>query len=346
MPEITSAETVRAKLADFEERVDGAIVAAKTLARIRGDAERFIGHIEAASIKSRESLLKTEAIEQQLQKLANDWESLKNEVVGAKDSLSTALAEAKEVLIDTNKASLAEQAGLLKQLDSTTRGNAEKAENAKSLVVERAAQLDELLLTIKDQLQREIDSKLSRAEQLFDSQLKAVTERADEKYHSMAQTLNADVLKASQDLTETAAGHERLLRDEANAVRQEIRRSLSDHEQSIDRRITEFLGKQNALVQNLQQGIDSYHGVSQSLTTQLAGIKSQLDKLTSEVAGQTAITDSQLSTLGAGLTALQARMDEMHGIQVTQGNALKKVSDKLTATIEKLASRSWFTGVR
>ena len=40
MSEITSVQTIRAKLNEFEERVTGAIDAANTLARIRTDAEK------------------------------------------------------------------------------------------------------------------------------------------------------------------------------------------------------------------------------------------------------------------------------------------------------------------
>ena len=41
-----------------------------------------------------------------------------------------------------------------------------------------------------------------------------------------------------------------------------MRRTLSEHQQSLDRQTTDFLNKQTALVQNLAQRIDSYHGVN------------------------------------------------------------------------------------
>ena len=62
MPEITSVETIRAKLREFEERVDGAITAAKTLARIKTDAEKLLTEIQGISTKSELSLQKAEGV--------------------------------------------------------------------------------------------------------------------------------------------------------------------------------------------------------------------------------------------------------------------------------------------
>jgi hypothetical protein len=71
MPEITSVETIRAKLDEFEDRMDGAITAAKTLARIKTDAERLLTDVQGISAKSEHSLQKAESIAV-LQRLMGD----------------------------------------------------------------------------------------------------------------------------------------------------------------------------------------------------------------------------------------------------------------------------------
>ena len=51
MPEIANVERIREKLREFEERVDGAVAAAKTLTRIKSDAEKLLTNIEGVSTK-------------------------------------------------------------------------------------------------------------------------------------------------------------------------------------------------------------------------------------------------------------------------------------------------------
>ena len=80
MPEIASVERIREKLREFEERVDSAVAAAKTLARIKGDAEKLLTNIEGVSTKSEQSLQKAEGVRLQLQQLQNEWDTLKQQV--------------------------------------------------------------------------------------------------------------------------------------------------------------------------------------------------------------------------------------------------------------------------
>ncbi len=174
MPEITSVENIRAKLREFEERVDGAITAAKTLARIKTDADRLLTDIQGISTKSEQSLQKADSIRIQLQQLQREWEALKQEVDksqtesretrelvlseldSAIQSLGKKVAEAEERLKATNKTSLAEQADSLKRLDASTRANADVAAKAQSTVAETAGRLDGLLGTLREELHIEL----------------------------------------------------------------------------------------------------------------------------------------------------------------------------------------------
>jgi DNA repair exonuclease SbcCD ATPase subunit len=80
MPEITTVERVRDKLREFDERVEGAIAAAKTLARVKSDAEKLLTEIQNVSIKSEQSHQKAEAVRLQFQQLQSDWEAIKQQV--------------------------------------------------------------------------------------------------------------------------------------------------------------------------------------------------------------------------------------------------------------------------
>src|SRR3989442_6999019 len=166
MPEIATVERVRDKLREFDERVDGAIAAAKTLTRVKADAERLHTEIQNISNKGEQSLQKAEAVRLQFQQLHSDWEALKQQVDKAQaesketrelllseldaaiQSLGTKVNEAEERLKATNRASLGEQAELLKRLDASTKTNADGAAKAQSAVAETATRLDGLLATL------------------------------------------------------------------------------------------------------------------------------------------------------------------------------------------------------
>jgi chromosome segregation ATPase len=80
MPEIATVERVRDKLREFDERVEGAIAAAKTLALVKTDAGKLLTEIQSVSNKSEQSLQKAEAVRLQFQQLQNDWQTLKQQV--------------------------------------------------------------------------------------------------------------------------------------------------------------------------------------------------------------------------------------------------------------------------
>src|SRR5437879_3693926 len=95
MPEIATVERVRDKLREFDERVGGAIAAAKTLARVKTDAEKLLTEIQSVSNKSEQSLQKAEEVRLQLQQLESDWETLRQQV----DKAHVESKEARELLL-------------------------------------------------------------------------------------------------------------------------------------------------------------------------------------------------------------------------------------------------------
>ena len=350
MPEITSVETIRAKLREFEERVDGAITAAKTLARIKSDAEKLLADSQGISAKSEQSLQKAEGVRLQLQELHREWEALKQQVDKAQaesketrdlllseldsaiQSLGKKVAEAEERLRTANKASLAEQADLLRRLDTSTRANADVAAKAQSTVAETATRLDGLLATLRDELHAEVHGKLTKAEELLESEAQRV-----EKYLEQEQ-------KTLRESVESQAGnHERLLREEMTALKEDMKRNLAEHQQGIDRQLTDFLNKQNALVQNLSQQIDSFNRASQAQSADLATTNVKLGELASAFSAHKAAATNELAALAAGISELKTLLSEVQAGLRSQGQSvaaldtsLQETSTQLSQTIEKL----------
>lgn len=339
MPEITSVEAIRAKLHQFDERVDGAITAAKALAHIKADAEKLLTDIQSISTKSEQSLQKADGVRLQLQELHSDWEELKQQVDGAQtesketrelllselDSaiqlLGKKVTEAEERLRTTNKASLAEQADLLRRLDGNTRDNADVAAKAQSAVAETATRLDGLLATLRDELHAEVHGKLNKAEELLESEAQRV-----EKYLEQEQ-------KALNELVERKAGnHERLLREEMTAFKDEMKRHLVDHQQGIDRQLTDFLNKQNALVQNLSQQIDSFNRVTLAQGADLATTNAKLTELSSASNAHKATTAQELSALAIAITELRTVLTETNATVRSQAGSITALDSSLQAT--------------
>lgn len=313
MPEITSVEAVRAKLREFDERVDGAITAAKTLTRIKTDAEKLLRDLEVISTKGEQSLQKAENIRLKLQELQNEWNALKEGVIKAqaesqetrdflRSELNSAiqtirkrLTEAEEGLRSTNRASLSEQAELLTHLEQKTRDNATVVEKAKAVTSEHVKQLDQLVLTLRDELQGEVRTKLLHAEELLESQFQ----------------------RLSEELNDRSTRHEQLLKDEIARFKIEMKHDLAEHQHALDQQLTDFLSRQNILIQNLTQQIDSYNRVSQTQAVELLAIKSKIKELLptrpllAEIQSVLATHDERLTAFESLSKTTTSRLDEM-----------------------------------
>jgi chromosome segregation ATPase len=403
MPEITSIDTIRKKLQEFDERMAGAIEAAGVIARVRTDAELLRSEITALAVKAQQSLndataavqqlqqtgetfqrLKTEAqatqagleqtssrvdheldkalrsiaeklceaeerlrkenqesLSQQRERARHDYERLNaeaqtnqagldqirsrvtDELASAVQSIAQNVREAEERLQRTTAEALSAQAELLKALDEGTRANASTAERAASLADERARQLEQVLCSLQSELHNRISSELSSTEESVKSQLEFLRTQAEDNVLSSTQRLHAEFDRAAQTLADTAGGNEALIRQEIDSFKAEMAKSLSEHGKSMDRQITDFLNKQSALVQNLTQQIDSYHGVSNALSAQLKTATTHLTQL-----GQFA------TKVRADATRLAQRLD-------AQDKIVQALSERLEETNEKLAKKSW-----
>lgn len=306
MPEITSVETIRAKLREFDERMDGAISAAKTLAHIKTDAEKKFTYSQGVFAKIEQLLGQADGIRLQLVNIQSDWQTLRQKVdnalaesQGIRDfllselhlaiqSLEKQLVEAEKSLEATCKKLLLEQAELLKQLDHNTRENAEIAVRAKDIVLEKA----ELIDTIKNQLQIEIQVKLIEAKKELESDL-----------------------------------HKQM-----DYFREELKLSLLKHQQDIDNNLTQFLNKQNALIQNISQQIDSFNRVTQVLSADFSEIKSKLNSQKERLATVESLAYNVINRLNENRIKIDSQQE-----------TLKQFETQLETILEKL-KKSFFVG--
>lgn len=475
MPEITSVETIRAKLREFEYRVDGAMTAASALARIRTDAEKLVAHIqeiekksEKADVRLEKSFGKAEDIRLQLSQFQKDWEMLKQQLNNAQgesrkigatllaqlddaiETLGKKVTSAEERLKTANKLSLDEQANLLGKLAASTRANAEIAEKSQSFVAETGARLGGLLGTLRDDLQAEVQGRLATSEkwleseaQRVDKHLKEVQQTLSEAVQSRAEDyqriLHKDLLKqlaastqvstnvaekAQSLVSDTGArlgglietlrddlqaevqdrlavsekrlesqtqqigknleqaqslahkaetqrieenvqqgqqalrkaveskadNYQRLLREEMSAFKADIQRDLVQQEQAIDRRLTDFLNKQNAMVQNLSQQIDSFNRASQAQSADLRVTNTKISELAAAFDTQKETEVRQLLALTGGVTELrllltkaEAKIGSQEGVIAALSQTSQDTAKRLNQTLEKL-KKSIITG--
>ena len=178
---------------------------------------------------------------------------------------------------------------MLRRLDTSTRANADVAAKAQSTVAQTAARLDGMLATLREELHAEVHSKLTRAEELLESEAERV-----EKYLEQEQ-------KTLRESVERQAGnHERLLHEEMTTFKEDMKRTLAEHQQLNDRQLTDFLNKQNALVQNLSQQIDSFNRVSQAQSADLATTNGKVGELASALTAHKTTATNELAALSGG----------------------------------------------
>ena len=357
MPEITSVETIRAKLREFEQRVDGAIAAANALARIRMDAEKLVTHIQGIEKKSEKtdtklerSFEKADGIRLELSQLQKDWETLKQQLDNAQgesrkigetllskldsaiQSLSGKVADAEERLKAVNKLSLAEQANLLRQLAASTQANADAAEKAHSFVADTGIRLNGLLGTLRGDLQAEVQDRFEKSEKRFESE----AQRIEANLEQVQETLRKAVESKAEN-------YQRLLREEMSTFKADIQRDLVQQEQAIDRRLTDFLNKQNAMVQNLSQQIDSFNRASQAQSADIGVTNTKITELAAAFASQKEASGKEIFALTDRVTELrqllikvEAKIAPQEGAIVALRQTSQDAIKRLDQTLDKL----------
>lgn len=363
MPEITSIETIRAKLREFEQRVDGAIAVASALARIKVDAEKIVVHIKGVEEKTnktdtkiQKSLEDAERVSLQLKRLHEEWKTLKQQMETAQSdsraigktllsqldtavhSLARQVVDAEERLKTVNQLSQAEQTDLFRQLATSSQANANAAEKAQSFVASTAMQLNTLLVTLREDVQAEAQNRFEKSEKLIESEVQRIEGNLEQAQGTLRHAVETK-----------AETYQRLLREEMGAFKADIQRDLAHQEQAIDRRLTDFLNKQNAMVQNLSQQIDSFNRASQAQSANLGITQTRVAELASAFGVQKDVGKREMRTLTDEITELRLLLTKAEAQFKSKDDAIAKLSEtsqvtarRLEETLDKLKS-SYFT---
>jgi chromosome segregation ATPase len=310
---------------------------------VKADAEKLFADMQGIASKSEQSLQKAEGVRLQLQQVEKDWEGLRQQLKAAqaeaketRDGLLAKIdgaiaafgkkcADAEDRLKSANKASMTEQADLLRKLDASTRGNVDSVNKAHAEVKARSDRVDELLTTLRTDLQSEVHTRLTKAEQLLESEVQRIERYLEEEQRSLRDS--------SKD---KAADLERTLREEMSAFKSEMKRSLAEHEEGVDRRLTDFLNKQNALVQNLAQQIDSYNRVSVTQASGLELVGKNLEEISKGVRAERDKTAGDIGELSAALGELKALLSDAHGHLHSQSELIGSLDSSLQDTTMRL----------
>lgn len=211
MPEITSRERIIEKLRDFDERMDGAIAAAKILAVVKADAEKMRDSMQDALQESIET-------QDRLQDLQVEWAGLKQDVADAKKQL---LSEIHQTLINH------------KELERMSREHEENAAADCETVIAQVNRLQELLKSSKLDLEAEITANLNRSAELIQSKINEAERHLDEKQQAV-----------SRRLEEKTDNFNSTLHSKMEIFKEEVKKELHEHQQGVERHLTGFLNKQ------------------------------------------------------------------------------------------------------
>ena len=136
---------------------------------------------------------------------------------------------------------------------------------------------------------------------------------------------------------------ERTQQQQMTAFKEDMKRNLAEHQQVSGRQLTDFLNKQNALVQNLSQQIDSFNRVSQAQSADLATTNGKVGELASALTAHKTTATNELAALAGGVNELKALLAEVQAGSHSQGESisaldtsLQETSTQLSQTIEKL----------
>lgn len=326
MPEITSVNTIRDKLATFDARMAGAIDAANTLARVKTQAEKLLSHITQIESKCETN----DAQITQLLEMAKtaghknhwisaEWMTMRSQLVEATQSLDKKLQDAEERLKTFNQTTLAAQATSLDRSAKSTQAHAEVAEKASADVTRTAIQLEELLITVADDLSAEVQDKHGQSEKLLDARVASVERELRELQRTHGESVDRK-----------AENYQRLIREEMIAFKAELNRQLAQHQQGIDRRLNEFLNQQNTLVQNLAQQIDSFNRASQAQAA-------EINRMSQTLSTDNRIINTKISQMAEAVKANKEAAEQNAAALLVQLKSLGTLQEQSQDTAKGLA---------
>lgn len=272
---ITSIEAIQERIQIFDEQLSEATEAARTLARIRGDASELMDRAEELHEMLRRSLAESEGHGEALRSVRDEWSGLKADYKAAEDRL-----------IQAHRSLLASYGEKFQQIEQTTSKTEKRMLEARDGVIAEAKALREFVVATKLELTSEIRKDfmneleslksnvqqvingvqqtlkegVSKHKEAYEGAIKDLNMRLVNANESMQEKVSAAVKKVEEIARESAARNaQAIVRSEAKvqevvtSTEKALARDVSEHKAAFDKQVTEFLGRQNVLVQNLRK---------------------------------------------------------------------------------------------
>ncbi|MDQ5911561.1 MAG: hypothetical protein QG599_3659 [Pseudomonadota bacterium] len=129
------------------------------------------------------------------------------------------------------------------------------------------------------------------------------------------------------------------LYNQMHSFREEMKINLLQHSQAIDRQLTDFLNKQNALINNLTQQIDSYSRVSQAQASEILVINSKInirDENTSKFESALNKIAERLSMVSSKLLNQDEKITKIESLSQAVEISLNGIAKRLDGTLKRL----------
>ncbi len=278
MPEITNRERIIKKLREFDERMDGAITAAKILAEVKADAlqkKDFSEGIWREIIEAQESL----------QDIHVEWDDLKSDITKARESL---INEIHQTLINHQ------------ELELLSREHQKKTAVDRETIIAQANQLQRLLNSLRQDLGVEIKGNLSQAEKLIQIRIDEI----EKDFRAKIQVAERGIEEKTEKLHDSLHG-------EMEVFKKYVKKELSEHQQGVERNLTDFLNKQNILVQNLTQQIDGFHRSAQTLSSQQGQLQIEVAGLEEKITNHSARQDAGIRRISDEMSVIARRLEQV-----------------------------------
>jgi len=148
--------------------------------------------------------------------------------------------------------------------------------------------LSQELSSVKESLNAEIDGRLTKTEALTDKRLGGIEKEWQEQVGSLKQGLDEELV----------------------SFRVEVKNDLIAHQQGVERQITEFLAKQNMLIQNLTQQIDGFQRATQTLASEQQTMNQKIGTL-QVAASKIPVQEAEIGTLQKEMQAQGTRLGQI-----------------------------------
>ncbi|MCG3203048.1 MAG: hypothetical protein NFCOHLIN_02965 [Gammaproteobacteria bacterium] len=356
---ITSIEAIQKRIQIFDEQLSEATEAARTLARIRGDASELMERAAELHEMLRRSLAESEGHREALESIRDEWSGLKADYKAAE-----------ERLIQAHKSLLASYGEKFQQIEQTASKTEKRVLEARDSVIAETKALKEFVVATKMELTSEIrkdfrieleslksnvqqvmngvqqtlNEGVSQRKEAYEGAIKDLNVRLVNANESMREKVSAAVKKVEELARESAARNaQAIVRSEAKvqevvtSTKKALTRDVGEHKAAFDRQVTEFLGRQNVLVQNLTQQVDSFqHGVA-TLKEDVAVMKRDLGTIKQDIVSvqsEGGLVKADIARIRANeMPALLQRVDRMEG---KVGAEMKKLETRLVAVTNKV----------